>query len=61
MIQYICQSKYDQQTACTYAAARMWIDAIIDPIDTRKYISDAIKAANQNPTKEKFNLGLLQV
>ena len=55
------QSKYDQQTACTYAAARMWIDAIIDPIDTRKYISDAIKAANQNPTKEKFNLGLLQV
>jgi len=55
------QEKYNQQTACTYAAARLWVDAIIDPIETRKHISAALQAANQNPIVDKFNLGLLQV
>ncbi|MCX6205366.1 MAG: acyl-CoA carboxylase subunit beta [Bacteroidetes bacterium] len=55
------QDKYDLQSAAYYAAARLWVDAIIDPIETRKYISEGIKAANQNPNQEKFNLGLLQV
>ncbi len=55
------QDKYEKQSSPFYAAARLWVDAIIDPIDTRKYISEAIKAANENPQKEKFNLGLLQV
>ena len=55
------QKTYENQSSPCYAAARLWIDSIIDPVDTRKYISEGIKAANQNPIKEKFNLGLLQV
>ena len=55
------QDKYEQQSAATYAAARLWVDAIIDPIETRKHISAGIHAANQNAFQEKFNLGLFQV
>jgi acetyl-CoA carboxylase carboxyltransferase component len=42
------KSKYDKQTSPYYAAARLWVDAIIDPVDTRKVISEGIQAANQN-------------
>jgi acetyl-CoA carboxylase carboxyltransferase component len=42
-----------------YAASRMWVDEIIDPKDTRKYISVGIKAANQNPKKD-FKTGVIQ-
>ncbi|MBF5026487.1 acyl-CoA carboxylase subunit beta [Planobacterium oryzisoli] len=54
-------SKYKKQTEATYAAARLWTDAIISPEDTRKWISMGIEAANHAPITEKFNLGVLQV
>jgi acetyl-CoA carboxylase carboxyltransferase component len=53
--------KYKQQTESTYAAARLWTDAIIDPTETRTWISMGIEAANQSPITEKFNLGIIQV
>ncbi|WP_100076635.1 acyl-CoA carboxylase subunit beta [Chryseobacterium camelliae] len=53
--------KYQKQTEATYAAARLWTDAIINPIDTRKWISMGIEAADHSPITEKFNLGVIQV
>ncbi|WP_267404381.1 MULTISPECIES: carboxyl transferase domain-containing protein [unclassified Chryseobacterium] len=53
--------KYQKQTESTYSAARLWTDAIINPIDTRKWISMGIEAANHAPITEKFNLGVIQV
>ena len=52
---------YNKQIQPTYAAARLWTDAIINPLDTRKWISMGIEAANHSPTTEKFNLGVIQV
>jgi acetyl-CoA carboxylase carboxyltransferase component len=54
------KDKYDKQTTPYYAASRLWVDAIIDPTDTRKWISMGIEAANHAPV-EKFNMGILQV
>jgi 3-methylcrotonyl-CoA carboxylase beta subunit len=54
------QAKYDAQTSPYYAAARLWIDAIIDPKDTRKVISMGIEAANHAPIKKQFNPGVIQ-
>ena len=51
--------RYDHQTTPYYAAARLWVDAIIDPMDTRKWISMGIEAANNAPV-ERFNLGAIQ-
>lgn len=53
------KSRYDEQTTPYYAAARLWVDAIIDPRDTRKFISQAIEASNHAPI-EPFNTGVLQ-
>ena len=53
------KSRYDQQTTPYYAAARLWVDAIIDPRDTRKMISLGIEMA-QNAVVEKFNVGVIQ-
>ncbi len=53
--------RYDKQTSPYYAAARLWIDEIIDPKETRKYISEAISAANNNPNIEEFKTGVFQV
>lgn len=53
--------KYQKQTEATYSASRLWVDAIIDPIDTRKWISMGINAANHSPITERFNLGVIQV
>lgn len=53
-------SKYNDQTSPYYAAARLWTDAVIDPRDTRKWISMGIEAANHAPITEKFNLGVIQ-
>lgn len=50
---------YDEQTSPYYAAARLWVDAIIDPRDTRKWISMGIEAAEHAPV-EKFNVGVIQ-
>lgn len=52
---------YNRQTQPTYAAARLWTDAIINPVDTRKWISMGIEASNHSPITEKFNLGVIQV
>ena len=51
---------YDLQTTSYFAASRLWVDAIIDPIETRKVISLGIDAANNSPIKEKYNTGVLQ-
>lgn len=52
--------KYDSQTTPYYAAARLWVDGIIDPLETRKVISMGIEAANQSPIKRQFNVGIIQ-
>jgi 3-methylcrotonyl-CoA carboxylase beta subunit len=54
------KNRYDEQTQPEYAAARLWVDAIIDPLDTRKWVSMGIEAAN-NAEVEKFNVGVFQV
>ncbi len=55
------KGRYDKQTKPEYAAARLWTDAIINPIETRKWISMGIEAANHAPITERFNMGVLQV
>ncbi|MFP2995022.1 carboxyl transferase domain-containing protein [Spongiivirga sp. MCCC 1A20706] len=55
------KSRYDNQVSPYYAAARLWTDAIINPLDTRKWISMGIEAANQAPIEKRFNLGVIQV
>lgn len=54
------KSNYDQQTSPYYAAARLWTDAVINPLDTRKWISEGISIANQAPITRSFNMGVLQ-
>lgn len=55
------ETRYSEQTQPLYAAARLWVDAIIDPTQTREWISMGIKAANHAPIEKKFNMGVLQV
>lgn len=52
--------RYEQQTTPYYAAARLWVDGIIDPLETRKVISMGIQAANQSPIEKPFNVGVIQ-
>jgi 3-methylcrotonyl-CoA carboxylase beta subunit len=52
--------RYDSQTTPYYAASRLWVDGIIDPLETRKVISMGIEAANQSPIENSFNPGILQ-
>jgi acetyl-CoA carboxylase carboxyltransferase component len=52
--------QYDAQTTPYYAASRLWVDGIIDPMETRKVISMGIEAANQSPIKKRFNVGMIQ-
>ena len=52
--------RYDAQTSPYYAASRLWVDAIIDPLETRKVISMGIEAANNSPIKEAYNPGVIQ-
>ncbi|HEY9185255.1 MAG TPA: carboxyl transferase domain-containing protein [Salegentibacter sp.] len=54
------KSRYDEQTSPYYAAARLWTDAVIDPLDTRKWISMGIEAANHAPIEKDFNMGVIQ-
>ena len=54
------QDKYDKQTSPYYASARLWLDAIIDPLDTRTWISMGIEAANKKPLDKAFNVGVIQ-
>jgi 3-methylcrotonyl-CoA carboxylase beta subunit len=55
------KSRYDRQTNVRYAAARLWVDGIIDPRDTRRRISKAIECANHNPDIPEFKTGVIQV
>jgi 3-methylcrotonyl-CoA carboxylase beta subunit len=55
------KSKYDKQISPYYAAARIWTDAVINPLETRTWISMGIEAANHAPIEKKFNMGILQV
>ena len=55
------KEKYDAQTSPYYAAARLWTDGVINPLDTRKWISMGIEAANHAPIEKQFNLGVIQV
>ncbi len=52
--------RYDSQTTPYYAAARLWVDGIIDPLETRKVISMGIEAANHAPIEKPFNVGVIQ-
>ncbi|MCX7728236.1 MAG: acyl-CoA carboxylase subunit beta [Bacteroidia bacterium] len=54
------KSRYDKQMSPYYAAARLWIDAIIDPLETRKVISMGIEMANHAPIEKKFNVGVIR-
>jgi acetyl-CoA carboxylase carboxyltransferase component len=54
------KASYDEQTDCRYAAARLWVDAIIDPARTREVLITALKAVALNPEVEKFNPGVIQ-
>ena len=55
------KARYDEQVSPYYAASRLWTDAIINPLDTRTWISMGIEAANHAPIEKKFNLGVIQV
>lgn len=52
--------KYNEQLSPYYAAARLWVDGVIDPLETRKVISMGIEAANHAPTEKPFNVGVVQ-
>lgn len=52
--------RYNEQTSPYYAAARLWMDNIIDPLDTRKWISMGIEAADHNPITKPYNVGVIQ-
>jgi acetyl-CoA carboxylase carboxyltransferase component len=54
------KSRYDRQISPYYAAARLWYDAIIDPVDTRKVISMGIEAANHKKITKRYNVGAIQ-
>ena len=55
------KKRYDDQTSPYYAAAHLWTDAVINPLETRKWISMGIEAANHSPIEKQFNLGVIQV
>ena len=54
------ESRYESQTSAYYAAARLWVDEIIDPIDTRRWLSMSIEMADHNAAIPKFNPGVIQ-
>ncbi|WP_088324754.1 acyl-CoA carboxylase subunit beta [Polaribacter tangerinus] len=55
------KSKYDAQVSPYYAASRIWTDGVINPLETRTWISMGIEAANNAPIEKQFNMGVLQV
>jgi len=54
------KARYDEQTTPEYAASRLWLDAIIDPLETRKWISMGIEAADHSPIEKPYNVGVIQ-
>ncbi|HVY76376.1 MAG TPA: carboxyl transferase domain-containing protein [Puia sp.] len=55
------RDRYERQTSPYYAASRLWVDALIDPLDTRRLLSEGIRAANHNPHFHEFKTGVFQV
>jgi len=53
-------ASYNEQMSPYYAASRLWVDGIINPLETREVISKGIEVANQAPITEKFNVGVIQ-
>ena len=53
--------RYQSQTSPYYAAARLWVDGIIDPLETRRIIAEGLAAANQSPLTEEMRVGVFQV
>ena len=54
------KNRYDEQISPYYSASRIWTDAIIDPLDTRKWVSMGIEAANHAPIEKAYNVGVIQ-
>ncbi len=54
------KNRYDEQISPYYAASRLWVDAIIDPGETRKVIAMGIEAANHKPAEKPYNVGVIQ-
>lgn len=54
------QDSYEEKSSALHSASRLWVDEIIDPRETREYISKSIEIANNNPDLEKFNVGVIQ-
>ena len=52
--------RYTAQTSPYYAASRLWVDAVIDPLETRKWISMGIEMADHAPIEKPFNVGIIQ-
>ncbi|MGA1665649.1 MAG: acyl-CoA carboxylase subunit beta [Bacteroidia bacterium] len=55
------KARYSEQTQPIYAASRLWVDGIVDPVKTREALSLGLAAANHAPVTERFNMGVLQV
>ena len=55
------KARYEEQLSPYYAAARLWVDAVIDPLETRKVLSEGIAAANHAPIERAYNVGVIQV
>jgi acetyl-CoA carboxylase carboxyltransferase component len=55
------RARYDAQTTPYYAAARLWVDAVINPADTRQWLSMGLEMSNKAPLEKKYNPGVLQV
>ena len=54
------KDRYDEQISPYYAASRIWVDAIIDPAETRNIIALGIEAANLKPAEKPYNVGVIQ-
>jgi len=52
--------RYNSQISPYYAASRLWLDAVIDPMETRKWLSMGIEAANHAPITRAYNVGVIQ-
>lgn len=54
------KADYEEQMSPYYAASRLWVDGIIDPLETRNVIAKGIRAANHAPIEKTFNVGVIQ-
>ena len=59
-LQKSIEERYEKQTSPYYAASRLWVDAVIDPAETRTWLSFGLEMANNNPEMKRFNPGVIQ-